>query len=120
MKRVYDRAHEPRVRSTESLFWAFPGEGYLLQDRWEKIVWYNLVCRPHRELFTDVRSRGDSRGSEALGGVLLASRCESSDGVMEHHSFDACPVNQALERFLPSERERRINDAETLAILERL
>ena len=24
-KRVYDRAHEPTVRSTESLFWAFTG-----------------------------------------------------------------------------------------------
>ena len=39
---------------------------------------------------------------------------------MDHHSFGGCPVNHALERFLPSERERRINDAETLAILERL
>ena len=85
--------------------------GYLLEDHWEKIVWHNLVCRPHREHFTDARGRGDSRGSETLGGVLLASGCESSDGVMGHHSFDACPVNHASERFLPSERERRINDA---------
>ena len=61
LNRVYDSAPEPTVRSTESLFWAFPGEGYLLQDHWEKIVWYNLVCRPHRELFTDARGRGDSR-----------------------------------------------------------
>ena len=111
-------AIERTVRLTESLLWAL-GVRYLLQERWEKIVWYNLVRRPHRVLYTDARGRGELLGSAASGGVLLAW-CESWNGFLGHHSLNACPVSHALERFVPSEREHCFNDAETLAVFARL